>query len=80
MPAYFVQDESEILSDSLIRHYDYSGQELKQTSLWLPKKNPLHIVLTSGASCPDTVLEAVMNKILDMTGQDRSADEVIAGM
>lgn len=78
MPSYFIQDESEILTKENIRHFDYAGQKTKETSSWLPAKKPLRIVLTSGASCPDSVLEGVMHKILSMTGQERSTEEVIS--
>jgi 4-hydroxy-3-methylbut-2-enyl diphosphate reductase len=80
MPAYFIQDESEILSKEQIQHFDYSSQQLKLTSQWLPDHQPLKIVLTSGASCPDTVLEAVMHKVLDFTGQELAATDVLASV
>jgi 4-hydroxy-3-methylbut-2-enyl diphosphate reductase len=80
MPAYFIQDASEIVSQEQIRHFDYSKQQLKLTSQWLPDQRPVRIVLTSGASCPDTVLEAVMNKVLDFTGQELAASDVLASV
>jgi 4-hydroxy-3-methylbut-2-en-1-yl diphosphate reductase len=80
MPAYFIQDESEILSESTIRHFDYGQQQLQQTTDWLPTKRPFHLVLTSGASCPDSVLEAVMHKVLSLTGSERVSSEVLASV
>lgn len=80
MPAYFIQDEREIIDETTIRHFEYGQQQLKKTASWLPAKRPLHIVLTSGASCPDTVLEAVMHKVLLLTGSERELTEVLASV
>lgn len=64
MPVYYIQDEAEIIDDSVIRHYIYARQSTVETANWLPAERPLTIVLTSGASCPDAVLESVMLKVL----------------
>jgi 4-hydroxy-3-methylbut-2-enyl diphosphate reductase len=34
------------------------------TAAWLPAKNPLKILVTSGASCPDALVESVINKLV----------------
>lgn len=64
MPVYFLQDETEIKSESEIHHFDYPSQKSLVKHEWLPKKENVRIVLTSGASCPDTVVKAVMEKVL----------------
>jgi 4-hydroxy-3-methylbut-2-enyl diphosphate reductase len=63
-PTYFIQDESEILSAGTIQHFNYPAHKLESTDNWLPAKRPLTIILTSGASCPDTLLDRVMLKVL----------------
>jgi len=67
MPAYFISDAAEIVSDVLIQHYNYDQQKLLQTQQWLPK-GPVRVVITSGASCPDVVLEGVVRKVLALRG------------
>jgi 4-hydroxy-3-methylbut-2-enyl diphosphate reductase len=37
---------------------------------YLPNTNPLRIVMTSGASCPDAVVEQVIRKIAGFYGVD----------
>jgi 4-hydroxy-3-methylbut-2-en-1-yl diphosphate reductase len=67
MPAYFICDEGELLSNEQIRHFDYPSHSLLSTNGWMPE-GPFKLILTSGASCPDVVLEAVMRKVLQLRG------------
>ena len=62
-PTYYIKDATEINGDS-IQHFNYHQKEMIQTERFLPKRDQLHIVLTSGASCPDSIVEEVMMKIL----------------
>jgi 4-hydroxy-3-methylbut-2-enyl diphosphate reductase len=64
-PTYFIQDAREILSEHHIRHFHYNTQTLTETTSWLPEKDHLRILITSGASCPDTVLEEVIHRIIE---------------
>ena len=63
-PTYFIKDEHEILSGNSIQHFNYPAQRIEKSDGWLPSKRPITIVLTSGASCPDTLLDRVMLKVL----------------
>jgi len=63
-PTYFINGEKELLSAEEIEHFNYPAHRLERTSNWLPAKRPLTIILTSGASCPDTLLDRVMLKVL----------------
>lgn len=76
-PTFFIKDESEILSADTIRHFNYPAHKLETTEGWLPAKRPLTIILTSGASCPDTLLDRVMLKVLGMMEGVEDPTEVI---
>ena len=65
-PTYFINGEKELLSATEIEHYNYPLQKLERSADWLPAKRPLTVILTSGASCPDTLLDRVMLKVLGM--------------
>lgn len=80
MPAYFIKDADEIDSDQVIRHFDYSAHKLLETKAWLPTGRKPKIVLTSGASCPDTVLESVMNKVLSLIIPEKTVEEVVSNV
>ena len=63
-PTYFINADTEIKSNKEIHHFDYHNKEKRTTLDFLPQKNSVNIVLTSGASCPDTLVDRVMLKIL----------------
>lgn len=77
MPVYFIKDETEIIDRNTIRHFHYSQNQLISSFGWLPIKSKVRIVLTSGASCPDTVLENVMMKILESFDQTHPIESVL---
>ena len=59
LPTYFIKSADEIESRDLINHFNYPEKKMEQTTHWLPSKNHVRIVLTSGASCPDSVVDKV---------------------
>lgn len=63
-PTYFINSDAEIKSKQEIHHFDYPRKQKSLTQTYLPEKNPVKIILTSGASCPDTLVDRVMLKIL----------------
>ena len=64
LPTYFINDASKIVSRKSILHFDlHKGIEI-QTNFYLPEKDTTTILITSGASCPDAVVEKVIQKIV----------------
>ena len=63
LPTYFINNEEKILSPKEILHYNFHTKEEILTTNYLPDKKPVKILLTSGASCPDALVEGVMNKL-----------------
>ena len=61
--TYFISSEKEITDKNTIQHFDYPNKKQLTSSNFLPNKTPVRIILTSGASCPDSVIEGVINKI-----------------
>lgn len=77
-PTFFIKDETEIQSNHLIRHFDLHSHQLKETTGWLPASSPARIILTSGASCPDSVVDRVLQKILSYFELRKNPDDVIS--
>jgi 4-hydroxy-3-methylbut-2-enyl diphosphate reductase len=63
LPTYFISSEEKIISSEEIRHCDFHNKKEVTTTSFLPKKEPLKILLTSGASCPDALVEGVIVKL-----------------
>lgn len=81
-PTYFINGEKELLSASEIEHFNYPEHKLERSNDWLPldsarEGKPLTIILTSGASCPDTLLDRVMLKVLSMVEGAKDPVEVV---
>jgi 4-hydroxy-3-methylbut-2-en-1-yl diphosphate reductase len=62
--TYFVNGPQELIEKNQIRHFDYSTKSHLMTDDYLPSKEKVSIVVTSGASCPDSVIESVIDRLL----------------
>ena len=76
LPTFFISNESKILSKEEILHYNFHTKEELLTRDWLPSKNPVTILMTSGASCPDALVEGVIEKINSLYPQTATLREM----
>jgi 4-hydroxy-3-methylbut-2-enyl diphosphate reductase len=77
-PTYHIRDASEFDSPDTIRHFNQWKKELLETKNWLPAdKKGLRIGITSGASCPDVLVDEVLLKILSFYPETKPVAEVI---
>ncbi len=70
MPTYFISSQEKIISSTEIAHWDLREKEEKLSYTFLPDKQPVKIALTSGASCPDALVENVIRRLLSFYGID----------
>ena len=77
IPTYFISSDMEIESGDQINHFNYPLKKMELTNQWIPKKEKVRIVLTSGASCPDATIDTVMQKVLSYFENTRSVEEVL---
>lgn len=80
LPTYFISSEEKILSEKTIKHFNIHLHKEIETETYLPKKEVVNILLTSGASCPDAVVEAVLRKIHSFYSNTKSIEEVIVNL
>jgi len=78
LPTYFISSSDKILSKNLISHFDLDSHTEVITENFLPSKIPVKIILTSGASCPDSIVDEVLQKILKYFDNAASVTEVIS--
>ena len=66
LPVYFISGAEKIISDEVISHFNIHTNEEVTSSNWLVRNEnkPVEIILTSGASCPDAILDEVLQKIV----------------
>ncbi|MCH8567235.1 MAG: 4-hydroxy-3-methylbut-2-enyl diphosphate reductase [Balneolales bacterium] len=79
-PTYQIRDASEMKSPHEIHHFDQWKKEVLISRDWLkiPKDRPLKVAITSGASCPDVLVDEVMLKVLSYFKKVRQLDEVMS--
>jgi len=78
MPSYLIGGPEELLSRDRIRHFDIHEKELVVADNWLPEQLPATIAVTSGASCPDVLMNGVVQTVVGYFGY--GAEEIEAGL
>jgi len=76
-PTFFINSDNEIKSRSEIHHFYYPTKQKRITHEFLPDKKPIKIILTSGASCPDTLVDRVLIKLLSYFEDPKSLESVL---
>jgi 4-hydroxy-3-methylbut-2-en-1-yl diphosphate reductase len=74
--TYFISSADKILSEKEISHFDIKSKEEIATENFISGKRPVDILLTSGASCPDAVVDQVLQKILSLFDDAKKLEEV----
>lgn len=78
LPTFFIKDEHCLISDTLIKHFDLHTHAEIETNNYLPSKQPLRVMITSGASCPDALVERVMERLAELTSNSEALATVAA--
>ncbi|MDB5246591.1 MAG: 4-hydroxy-3-methylbut-2-enyl diphosphate reductase [Segetibacter sp.] len=76
LPTYYIDSADKILSEKEILHHNFHTKQDLHTVNYLPVTQPARVLITSGASCPDAVVEAVIRKLVSFYKVDRSVDEM----
>lgn len=78
-PTYHIRDASEVESAARIRHFSQWDKQMHATEAWFPTQNkPITVALTSGASCPDALVDEVILKLVAFVDGAISLDEAMA--
>ena len=78
--SFFINGSDEIRDSNSIHHFNYDDKTHVMSTSFLPKNKTVDIVLTSGASCPDSVVESVLDKILSFYPEAISKEKVISSL
>jgi len=78
LPTYFINFAEEIENNNTINHFDFHNKKRNKINNYLPNnKEVTKIILTSGASCPDTIVDAVLDKLLSYFNSPISKEDII---
>jgi len=77
LPTYFIRDEHCLLSENEITHFDLHSHSERQTTGYLPAKNEIRVMITSGASCPDALVERVIERLAILTGNGAGLEALL---
>lgn len=73
--TFFINSMNEIESISSIASFDIHSKSIITKKGFLPiDKKPINIILTSGASCPDAIVDGVIQRIIDLLKAPVSVD------
>jgi 4-hydroxy-3-methylbut-2-en-1-yl diphosphate reductase len=77
LPTYYINGEKNLSSATHIEHYNFRTHELVQSTNYLPTHDNTRILISSGASCPDAVVEKVIDKILTFYPESKNKETVL---
>ena len=76
IPTFFIKGADELLSNNKVRAFNIHNKTIEEQP-FLPNNYPLKIAITSGASCPDAIVDRVMMKILDLVEEPCTIEEAM---
>lgn len=68
LPTYFINHEDCLIDQKHIRHFDLHTHKEKVSPFTSSPHAPIKVLITSGASCPDSLVERVIYKLSELTG------------
>lgn len=77
LPTYFIDDANKVINENEIISNNWINKTSQKINNYLPNKEVVRILMTSGASCPDTVVEATIRKIASYFGKESLIDALI---
>jgi 4-hydroxy-3-methylbut-2-enyl diphosphate reductase len=77
LPTYFIDDASKIIDENEIISNDWKTKNAIKVNNYIPQKPVVKILMTSGASCPDAVVESSIQKIAGYFGKQNELEKLI---
>lgn len=78
--TFFISSAEKILTSDTISHFDIETKKEVVTENYLPSDVPARIMITSGASCPDAVVDEVIQKLASFFPSAKDITEVLQAM
>lgn len=78
LPTYFINSAEKIISPEEIINCNWQTKEVTVVKNFLPEHKPARILITSGASCPDALVEDVIEKLVGFYASENDIEEMLA--
>ena len=66
LPTYFIESDADLLSAEEIKAFNWRTNEEYTKKSYLPSQKTIRILITSGASCPDAIVEKTIEKLITL--------------
>lgn len=76
LPTFYINSADKILSSKEIIHFNFHTKQELHTVDYLPANTPAKILITSGASCPDAVVEEVIEKLVSFYDVEKTLEAI----
>lgn len=77
LPTYFINSDEKLVSSEEILHFNFHTKQELLTTGYLVDSKPIRILITSGASCPDSLAESVIRKLASFYNEENKIDALI---
>jgi len=77
LPTYFIDSANRIADKHTVTHCNWITKQQTVTNDFLPQKDIVKVLITSGASCPDAMVEEVIRKLAGFYNADDLVDELL---
>lgn len=67
LPTFYIKDAAEMVDQHTMRHFSLERGEVVITESWLPPTGKVKVLISAGASCPDSLVEGVVTRISELT-------------
>jgi len=76
-PVFFVRGPGELTSKTEITHFNIHTKVIENTVDFIPSKDCVTVAVTSGASCPDAIMDQVIQRLLEIFEVKESIEQIL---
>ena len=80
LPTYFIDSSDKLLSKHALLHCNWHTKEISTITNYLPLHQPAKILITSGASCPDAVVESIIERLIGFYNTTKTISAITEGL
>lgn len=77
LPTYFINNETCLIDRTTIEHFSLHEKKVVTTGDYMPSAEKVRIMITSGASCPDALVENVIRRLVTLFDSESSLEQAM---